>query len=107
MTVLLQLAQSLTRYSSLTVGCFSVSLQHVFTGMLGLDIIANRLFGPQPRTATYVCIWEIALGSVKASMSANDVTLLTAAANAFRSNFVDVVNAPADEFMPAVDPDGE
>jgi len=79
----------------------------MLTRTLGLDIIANRLFGPQPRTATYVCIWEIALGSVKASVSANDATLLIAAANAFRSNFVDVVNAPADEFMPVVDPDGE
>ncbi|KAF8973209.1 hypothetical protein BDZ97DRAFT_665381 [Flammula alnicola] len=71
----------------------------------GIDITANRLFGPQPRTATYVCIWEIAVGHVKASMSANEAKLLAAAGNFFRLNFVDLVNAPAEEFLPSIDVD--
>jgi hypothetical protein len=72
-----------------------------------MDVVANRLFGPQPRTAVYVCIWEIALGHVKASMSANQAKTLAAAGNAFRYNFVDLVNAPAENFAVAVDPDGK
>ncbi|KAJ3517254.1 hypothetical protein NLJ89_g626 [Agrocybe chaxingu] len=66
----------------------------------GVDITANRLFGPQPRTATYVCIWEIAIGCTKASMSARQAQILTAALTSFRLNFVDLVNAPATDFVP-------
>ena len=73
----------------------------------GIDITANRLFGPQPKTATYVCLWEIAIGDVKASMSAREAIPLVAAANFFRLNFVDLVNAPAEDFLPNIDPDGE
>lgn len=73
----------------------------------GIDITANRLFGPQPKTATYVCLWEIAVGDVKASMSAREAIPLAAAANFFRLNFVDLVNAPAQDFLPDIDPDGK
>ncbi|KAG5648496.1 hypothetical protein DXG03_003107 [Asterophora parasitica] len=72
----------------------------------GLDITANRLFGPQPRTATYVCIWEINLGRVKALLTASEGRLLAAVGDAFRLNFVDLPNAPATKFLPPVDPDG-
>ncbi|KAF9475774.1 hypothetical protein BDN70DRAFT_996181 [Pholiota conissans] len=71
----------------------------------GIDITANRLFGPQPRTATYICIWEIAIGKVKASLTAQEAQILVAAANSFIINFVDLLNAPAEEFMPVVDLD--
>lgn len=73
----------------------------------GIDITANRLFGPQPRTATYICIWEINLGRVKALLSASDGRLLAAAGSAFRLNYADLVNAPANEYLPAVEPDGQ
>jgi hypothetical protein len=72
----------------------------------GVDITANRLFGPQPRTATYVCIWEINLGRVKAILCASEARLFAAAGNAFRLNFVDFLNAPAAEFLLPIDPDG-
>ncbi|KZT72059.1 hypothetical protein DAEQUDRAFT_664662 [Daedalea quercina L-15889] len=71
-----------------------------------LDITANRLFGPQPRTATYVCIWEIHLGSLKASLSAYQARLVSAAGSSFGVNFSDPFNAPAKEFALPVDPDG-
>ncbi|KAH7913899.1 hypothetical protein BJ138DRAFT_527505 [Hygrophoropsis aurantiaca] len=70
-----------------------------------IDITANRLFGPQPRTRTYVCIWEIRVGDMKALVSAFDVRVLMAAANTFRLNFTDLPNAPASEFGVPVDPD--
>lgn len=73
---------------------------------IGVDITANRLFGPQPRTATYVCIWEIDVGCIKALLSASEGRLLAAAGEAARLNYVDFPNAPATEFLPPVDPDG-
>ncbi|KAF9012385.1 hypothetical protein BDQ17DRAFT_1496756 [Cyathus striatus] len=71
----------------------------------GIDIVANRLFGPQPNTTTYFCVWEIRLGHVKSALSVNDGELIIAAAKSFGLNFADVANAPADEYLPAVDPD--
>ena len=71
----------------------------------GIDITANRLFGPQPRTLTYACLWEIVVGNVKASMSALEAKALLAAGISFRLNFVDLVNSPAAEYLPPVDPD--
>ncbi|KAJ7045588.1 hypothetical protein C8F04DRAFT_939778 [Mycena alexandri] len=65
----------------------------------GIDITANRLFGPLPRTLTYVPIWEINVGALKAVLSARDATILSSAGNAFRLNFVDPSNAPADEYL--------
>jgi hypothetical protein len=71
----------------------------------GLDITAHRLFGPQPRTATYVCIWEICLGAVKLLLSPSGGRVLVAAGDAFRLNFTDLPNAPATDYLPIVDPD--
>jgi len=72
----------------------------------GIDITANRLFGPQPRTLTYACIWEIVVGNVKASMSAPEAKALLAAGNSLRLNFVDLVNSPAAEYLSPPDLDG-
>ncbi|KAF8664381.1 hypothetical protein AX16_000752 [Volvariella volvacea WC 439] len=71
----------------------------------GIDITAHRLFGPQPRTATYLCIWEVHVGSIRSALSAPEAGLLLAAADAFQLNYVDSVNAPAEEYLPPLDPD--
>ncbi|KAH7927135.1 hypothetical protein BV22DRAFT_1193843 [Leucogyrophana mollusca] len=71
----------------------------------GIDITAHRLFGPQPRTRTYVCIWEISVGAIKALASAFDGRIIMAAVDTFRLNFTDLPNAPAAEFSVPVDPD--
>ncbi|KAF8893814.1 hypothetical protein BD779DRAFT_1669348 [Infundibulicybe gibba] len=71
----------------------------------GISITANRLFGPQPRTATYVCIWEIQLGYINAALSALDATIMTAAGAVFRTHYADVPNTPAALYLPATDPD--
>jgi hypothetical protein len=73
----------------------------------GIDVVANRLFGPLPRTATYLCIWEINVGAVSGTLSASEAKMLGAVGNSFRLHFVDHVNAPADDFMPPLDPDSE
>jgi hypothetical protein len=55
---------------------------------------------------TYVCIWEIGLGVVKAVLSARDATILSSAGTAFGLNFDDLSNAPAATYAVPVPPDG-
>ncbi|KAH9858939.1 hypothetical protein C2E23DRAFT_880346 [Lenzites betulinus] len=71
----------------------------------GLDVIANRLFGPRPATSTYVCIWEICVGDVKASLNPYELALLGSVGSAFGLNFSDPLNAPAKEYAIPADPD--
>lgn len=75
--------------------------------VLGIDITANRLFGPSPRTRTYVCVWEIAIGHVKTLTTPLEGRALLAVVDVFRIQFTDVTNAPADEFSVPLDPDRE
>jgi hypothetical protein len=78
------------------------------TSVAGIDITANRLFGPQPRTATYLCIWKIHYGHIKTLLSsASAGKILMAAGNALRFNFSDPLNAPAADYIVPIDPDGE
>lgn len=65
------------------------------------------MFGPQPHGTTYVCIWELSLDALKASLSATEANVLLAAVNAFQMNFADLLNAPATEHALSVDPDGK
>lgn len=74
---------------------------------LGMDIFANRLFGPLPRTSTYLCIWEIKVGRAKLDMSLADAQLLALVGQSFGLGFADLANAPAAEHMPLVDPDSK
>ncbi|KAG8213869.1 hypothetical protein J3R82DRAFT_10613 [Butyriboletus roseoflavus] len=71
----------------------------------GMEITANRLFGPPPRTRTYVCVWEIALGHVKTLGTPLESRAILAVVDAFRIHFTDVANAPANEFSVPLDPD--
>lgn len=68
--------------------------------------MAHRLFGPQPRTSTYICLWEFNVGKIIGIISLPEIHGLLSAITAFRLNFVDAVNAPAAEFALPVDPDG-
>ena len=74
---------------------------------VGIDIVAHRLFGPQPHTATYLCIWDIHIGRIMARLSALEARILAAAGQAFGLNFTDPLNAPATEHDIPADPDGE
>ncbi|KZT28945.1 hypothetical protein NEOLEDRAFT_1057065 [Neolentinus lepideus HHB14362 ss-1] len=71
----------------------------------GLDITAHRLFGPQPRTSTYVCIWEIHVGRIKGLVTALETKIIGNAADAFTLNFSDPLNTPAAEYALPLDPD--
>lgn len=74
---------------------------------LGIEITTNRLFGPPPRTRTYVCLWEIALGHVKTFATPLESRALFAIFDAFLFHFTDIANAPANEFTVPLDPDCE
>lgn len=73
---------------------------------VGIDILADRLFGPQPQAAAYVCFWEINLGAVKGVLSASRTRTLQSALDAFIINYKDPFNAPAVEFVLPSDHDG-
>ena len=73
----------------------------------GIDITANRLFGPQPRTSTYMCFWTVRVGPIKGLLSTEAWRVLTAARDALQLNFLDPLNAPAAEYTQALDPDGQ
>lgn len=80
---------------------------HNANGQVGIDIVAHRLFGPQPHTATYLCIWDIHVGRVMVHLTAIEARVLAAAGQAFALNFSDPLNAPAAEHDIPLDPDGE
>ncbi|KAG8862253.1 hypothetical protein FRB96_001832 [Tulasnella sp. 330] len=71
----------------------------------GLSVIAKRLFGPQPHTSTYLCIWDIQLGSLQGVLSPWLVTGLSRAGRAIATNYTDAVNAPDKGFELPEDPD--
>ena len=71
----------------------------------GLTISANRLFGPQPRTCAYLCIWQIRLDEVKFAMSAQEARVFIRALSSFVHNFIDIFNAPGASYLLPVDPD--
>jgi hypothetical protein len=51
-------------------------------------------------------MWEIVLGDLNGTLAPPDISKLAAVLTSFSLNFRDVLNAPADEFMPALYPDG-
>ncbi|KAF9268932.1 hypothetical protein L218DRAFT_892586 [Marasmius fiardii PR-910] len=71
----------------------------------GIDITANRLFGPPPSNLTYVCIWEIHVGRVKSCITASEGSIIAGAGKTFGINYSDVLNAPASDYMPPSYPD--
>ena len=85
-----------------SIYCVLTSAFHV-----DLDIVANRLFGPQPHTSTYVCVWDIKAGKIQGSITMKEARLLSAVVLSFKLGYIDAFNAPAQEFIVEVDRDGE
>lgn len=71
----------------------------------GLHITGNRLFGPQPQTAVYLCLWEITLGAVSAQMTPSMVSRLQRVGMAIGLNYSDLGNAPPSDAELQDDPD--
>jgi hypothetical protein len=73
----------------------------------GIELKANRLFGPQPRAETYLCLWEAVVPRITCSLSIPFVTTLQAVGSSMSYNFADLDNAPKKDYQPAALPDGE
>ncbi|KAI5479573.1 hypothetical protein MNV49_003310, partial [Pseudohyphozyma bogoriensis] len=71
----------------------------------GLEVTANRLFGPQPRTATYICIWSFYLGPVVGNVLPSLLQALSCAGTSIGLNFGDDDNSLPPDFLLALDPD--
>lgn len=71
----------------------------------GLSINSHRLFGPQPRTAVYVAIWEFHLGALVGDLSIPQVSALQRVAQAFAVNFKDSDNSLSEDYAIPTDPD--
>ncbi|GAA5979280.1 hypothetical protein JCM10908_002865 [Rhodotorula pacifica] len=71
----------------------------------GLEIAANRLFGPQPRTATYMCIWSFTLGQIVGNITPDYLQALARAGASLGTNFSDADNALPADFAVKADPD--
>jgi hypothetical protein len=78
------------------------ALKFVF---VGIEIIGHRLFGPQPRTSTYLCLWEVQVGAITGALTPSLTSALEASSRSLRLNFADVANAPSSDFQLTLDPD--
>jgi hypothetical protein len=76
------------------------------SGPPGLRITANRLFGPPPRNATYLCLWDFELGSIGGQCGLHLLHRLGGVKRAFTTTYADAENAPAAVYNPPTDPDG-
>ncbi|EJT99737.1 hypothetical protein DACRYDRAFT_101324 [Dacryopinax primogenitus] len=71
----------------------------------GLNIACNRLFGPQPRTATYLCLWEMSIGALRGCVPLSFASCLNASMQAISYTFSDVANSPDPSLDVAVSSD--
>lgn len=67
-----------------------------------MNIHAHRLFGPSPKTATYVCNWDINIGTISGQLKPSLLLSATSFAKTFAYHYVDKENV-----LPAIplDPD--
>lgn len=72
---------------------------------IGINIRANRLFGPQPKATTYFCLWELSLSRVSAFLSPEFTNTLAAVGRAVGYNYPDHDNAPASIYIEKTPPD--
>ncbi|WVF66596.1 hypothetical protein IAT40_001336 [Kwoniella sp. CBS 6097] len=71
----------------------------------GIELKANRLFGPAPQATTYLCLWEATIPKVSAFLSPRFMSTLKAVGRAVAYTFPDPDNGPAEIYVPKVPPD--
>ncbi|WWC67272.1 uncharacterized protein I206_101180 [Kwoniella pini CBS 10737] len=71
----------------------------------GIEVKANRLFGPQPYATTYLCLWEVAIPKVTAFLGPELVSVLQAAGRSVGYTFSDHENSPSEIYVPKTPPD--
>lgn len=70
-----------------------------------VEICANRLFGPPPQNATYLCLWQIQLGEFVGSASISLIQSIVESAGSFSTGFSDVLDSIAEDFRIIYEPD--
>lgn len=73
----------------------------------GIELKANRLFGPQPLAETYLCLWEAVVPRISGFLTVPFVFKLQSVLTAVAYGFADVENAPAFGYEVEALPDGE
>lgn len=73
----------------------------------GLTLLGNRLFGPQPQTAVYLCLWEIDIGRITGHTSPEMLATLSRVGKTVGFTFLDKGNSPPANIELAADPDSE
>ncbi|KZO94333.1 hypothetical protein CALVIDRAFT_517511 [Calocera viscosa TUFC12733] len=71
----------------------------------GLNIACNRLFGPQPRTSTYLCLWEMSIGALRGCVPLAFASCMMASMQAISYTFSDVANSPDPTLDPSINTD--
>ncbi|KAF9928462.1 hypothetical protein FBU30_002364 [Linnemannia zychae] len=71
----------------------------------GISIYAHRLFGPLPKTTTYVANWKLDLGSIYGQIKPSFLLGVTSFAKAFAYNLKDGDNAFPPEYATVTPPD--
>ncbi|OCF72268.1 hypothetical protein I204_06644 [Kwoniella mangroviensis CBS 8886] len=85
-------------------GCPSIAETDIIF-IEGIEVKANRLFGPQPQANTYLCLWEIVIPKVSAFMSPSFVSILRATGRSVGYTFSDPENGPSEVYVPKSAPD--
>ncbi|WWD06286.1 hypothetical protein V865_004376 [Kwoniella europaea PYCC6329] len=85
-------------------GCPSITETDIIF-IEGIEVKANRLFGPQPQATTYLCLWEIVIPKVSAFVSPELVSILQAAGRSVGYTFSDPENGPSEIYVPKSAPD--
>ncbi|CAG8500632.1 1907_t:CDS:10 [Paraglomus brasilianum] len=73
-------------------------LQNNYLFLDDLNIYAHRLYGPRPKTAAYVCNWDINLGTISGQLRPPFLLSLSSFARAFAYHLVDEESALPIEF---------
>ncbi|KAF9351329.1 hypothetical protein BGX34_000650, partial [Mortierella sp. NVP85] len=71
----------------------------------GIDVYAHRLFGPLPKTTTYVANWKLDLGSIYGQIKPSFLLGVSSFAKAFVYNLKDGDNAFPPEYATVLPPD--
>ncbi|CAG8497267.1 4277_t:CDS:10 [Ambispora leptoticha] len=70
-----------------------------------LNIYAHRLFGPLPVLATYVCNWDINIGTISGQLKPSFLLSVISFGKSFAYHLVDEENAFPTQYLMKLDPD--
>ncbi|KAF9403909.1 hypothetical protein BGX21_007478 [Mortierella sp. AD011] len=91
-------------YSEITCAELQLDMRNLDVYM-GISIYAHRLFGPLPKTTTYVANWKLDIGSIYGQIKPSFLLGVSSFAKAFAYNLKDGDNAFPPEYATVIPPD--